>query len=421
MKILMLNTFDNWGGAAKAAYRLHHGIRGLGFDSRLLVQFKDSNDPNVIGPKNRLLRIINGIESHLDRLPGWFYPSKPDYNFTPGFMPNRLATRVAGLKADILHLHWLAAGFCRLETLQKLRRPIIWTLHDSWAFTGGCHVPHQCVRYRQMCGACPVLGSSKEKDISRWVWRRKKRAWQGLNLRVVTPSRWLAGCARSSSLFRNRPVEVIPNGLDLSLFKPSDKPLAREQFGLPPEKKLILFGGMDSTSDRNKGFHLLVPALQKLAHMGWHDAAELLVFGAPEPVSRPPFGLKAHYLGWLHDDVSLALLYSAADLFVAPSMLENLPNTVMEAMACGTPCVAFEQGGMTDLIEHERTGYLARAYEPDHLAMGIDGILKDEDTMRAMAERSRQRVEEKFDLAIISKKYVSLYREMLSQRKGQQE
>jgi len=421
MKILMLNTFDNWGGAAKSAFRLHCGIRGLGLDSCLLVQFKDRKDPDVIGPRNKLFRIINGLESLLDRLPARFCPNKPDYNFTPAFIPNRLAKRVAGLEADILHLHWLAAGFCRLETLQKFRKPIVWTLHDSWAFTGGCHVPHQCVKYRQMCGACPVLGSSREKDISRWVWRRKKRAWQSLNLRVVTPSRWLADCARSSSLFHNQPVEVIPNGLDLTLFKPVDKRLARAQLGLPPDKKLILFGGMDSTSDHNKGFHLLVPALHKLAYMGWHDAAELLVFGAPEPASVPPFGLQAHYLGWLRDDVQLALLYSAADLFVAPSMLENLPNTVMEAMACATPCVAFKQGGMTDLIEHERTGYLARAYEPDHLGMGIERILKDDETRRAMAERSRQRVEKKFDLTIISKRYISLYREMLGQRKGLQE
>ena len=172
MKVLMLNSFDKWGGAARAAFRLNHGIKKLGIDSCLLVQFKDGSDKDVSGPKGKPARIVNGIRSHLDTLPARIYPNKPVYNFTPAFIPDGLVAKIAGMEADILHLHWLAAGFCRIETISKFQKPLVWTLHDSWAFTGGCHVPFECLGYRLMCGTCPVLGSSTENDLSRWVWRR---------------------------------------------------------------------------------------------------------------------------------------------------------------------------------------------------------------------------------------------------------
>jgi len=414
MNILMLNTFDGWGGAARAALRLKEGIKELGIDTRLLVNFKDGKDIDVSGPKSGPARIANGIRSHLDSIPTMFYPNRPRYNFTTACIPDRLNAKVAHMGADILHLHWLGGGFCRLETLASFNKPILWTLHDSWAFTGGCHVPFDCLGYRSECGVCPVLGSSKKNDLSHRIWRRKNRAWRNLNLTVVSPSHWLADCAGSSSLFKDRRIEVIPNGLDLSVFKPQNRSHARKQLGLNHEKKLILFGGINSTSDKNKGFQLLLPALRTLANSGWLDAAELLVFGSSKTSSPPQFGgLRAHYYGRLHDDASLTLLYSAADIFVAPSILENLPNTVMEAMACGTPCVAFDQGGLKDLIEHERTGYLARAYEPDDLACGMERILSNNEVKLAMAEKSRSRVKNEFDIVKVSKKYVSLYKETM--------
>jgi glycosyltransferase involved in cell wall biosynthesis len=419
MNILMLNSFDEWGGAARAALRLKEGIKELGVDTRLLVNFKDGNDMDVSGPKSGLARIANGIRSHLDSIPTLFYPNKPRYNFTPAYIPDRLTAKVFRIGADILHLHWMGGGFCRLETLAEFKKPILWTLHDSWAFTGGCHVPFDCKSYRLKCGACPVLGSTKKNDLSRRVWERKSKAWRNLNLTVVSPSHWLATCAGLSSLFKDIRIEVIPNGLDLSLFKPVNKNYARKQLGLHQDRKYILFGGINSTGDKNKGFHLLVPALRKLVNDGLLDSTELIIFGSSESSSVPQLeGMKAHYLGRLHDDKAIVLFYSAADLFIAPSMLENLPNTVMEAMACGTPCVAFEQGGMTDLIEHENTGYLAQAYESDDLSRGIDRILKNNETRLAMAERSRQKAMEHFDITKVSKQYVSLYGEMSGENRS---
>src|SRR5262249_8470788 len=159
-------------------------------------------------------------------------------------LPDRLQARAAALRADVLHLAWVADGFLRVETLPRLRAPLVWTLHDSWAFTGGCHVPYECLRYRERCGRCPALGSRGERDLSRRVGERKERGWGPLDLTVVAPSRWLAEAARSSALFRGRRVEVIRNGLDLERFHPGDVSAARCTLGLPLDKRVLLFAGV---------------------------------------------------------------------------------------------------------------------------------------------------------------------------------
>jgi glycosyltransferase involved in cell wall biosynthesis len=413
MKILMLNTYDEWGGAAKAAFRLNRGVKSVGVESKLLVQGKSGDDKDVIGTNDPLVKFAYGVRTHLGTLPVRLYHNNPIYNFSPAMTPDNLAGHVAALAPDLLHLHWLGAGFMRIETLKKLKMPIVWTLHDSWAFTGGCHMPYSCVKYRENCGSCPVLGSSHERDLSRRVWRRKNSSWQNLNLTLVAPSRWLAECAGASSLFSGRRVEVIPNGLDLSLFKPLDKRVARNILGLSLDKKFILFGSMNSSSDQNKGFQFLLPALNKLLAHGYNDDTELLIFGSSEPVVIPKFGMKSTYLGRLHEDVSLALLYSAADLFVAPSIQENLPNTIMESMACGTPSVAFNQGGVPELIDHERNGYLAQPFEADNLARGIAWVLENEGRRKELSLQARLKVEQMFDLNGVSRMYTELYREIL--------
>jgi glycosyltransferase involved in cell wall biosynthesis len=409
MKVLQLNTFDETGGAAKAASRLHQGLKAIGIDSQMLVQFKVGDDKDVIGARTPVGRILRNIRPHLDALPVRLYPNRPVLNFSPALLPDTLLREVEIINPAIIHLHWVTAGFLRLETLRRFNRPLIWTLHDSWAFTGGCHVPFDCTRYRQQCGACPVLGSSRDHDLSRCVWRRKQKAWREILLTVVVPSRWLADCARESSLFHDRRIEVIPNGLDLKRYKPVDKRTARELLALPLEKKLILFGGMSGTIVRNKGFHLLVPALQDLARRGCHDRPELLVFGSSEPTNPPDLGLKTHYLGLLNDESRLALFYAAADVFVFPSIQETLGYTAMESMACGTPCVAFNQGGVPDLIDHERNGYLARPFEPDDLARGIAWVLEDEGRRQALSLRARRKVEEEFALERVAHRYAELY------------
>jgi glycosyltransferase involved in cell wall biosynthesis len=414
MKVLMLNTFDEVGGAARAAVRLLGGVRGLGVDAGLLVQFKSGQAKEVISSPSPLRKAARHLKVLLGLMPVRTYPNKPENNFSPALLPDHLVTEIAGVDPDIVHLHWLGAGFLRVETLRKLGQPLVWTLHDSWAFTGGCHVPFDCARYRQSCGACPVLGSSRERDLSRWTWNRKKRAWRDLNLTVVAPSRWLADCARSSSLFRDVRVEVIPNGIDTGAFQPMDKEQARNLLGLPKDRKIILFGGIRGTSDPNKGFHLLQPALQTLGR----DSSDLLalVFSSFESAKLPEMGMPAVYLGPIHDDRKLAAIYSAADAFVAPSMQESFCQTAVEAMACGTPVVAFRATGLLDVVEHQRSGYLAQPYDSDDLARGIAWILEDRDRHAELSLQARQKVEAEFSIDKVSGRYITLYRELLVKR-----
>lgn len=414
MKVLMLNTFDEMGGAARAAVRLQQGVQQLGIDVPLLVQFKTGQGRDVICSHSKLRSLARRVKIFLGTLPVRRYPSKPEINFTPAQLPDHLLAEIAAIDPDIIHLHWLGAGFLRLETLRKLNRPLIWTLHDSWAFTGGCHVPFSCAKYRQNCGACPVLGSSCEEDLSRRIWERKNRAWRGLDLALVTPSRWLADCARSSSLFRNSRVEVIPNGLNIGIFQPLDKDFSRKSLDLPRDRKIILFGAVLGGADPNKGFPLLAQALHILGEK--FTDAMVLAFGSVDFFGQPDPGMPVIGLGLVQDDQKLAAIYSAADVFVAPSLLENLPNTVLEAMACGTPCVAFQQGGVPDLIEHEVSGYLARPYATDDLARGIAWVLEDRSRHAELSRQARQKVVEEFELNHVSQRYLAMYHELLERR-----
>ncbi|MFM5890811.1 MAG: glycosyltransferase family 4 protein, partial [Dolichospermum sp.] len=326
------------------------------------------------------------------------------------WLPDNLAAQVAQLNPDIINLHWINAGYMQIETLAKFKKPIIWTLHDMWAFTGGCHYNKDCTNYTESCGACPQLYSNKEKDLSNWVWRRKAKAWKDLNLTIVTPSHWLADYARKSSLFQNLRIEVIANGLDAQVYKPIDQKIARNLLNLPLDRKLVLFGAIKSTSDRRKGFHLLEPALRKLSEDKNHkNDVELVIFGASPPSEVPNLGLPIHYLGRLNDDIALALLYSAVDVFIAPSVQDNLPNTVMESLACGTPCIAFDIGGMSDMIEHQQNGYLAKHFDIDDLVRGITWVLEDEERLRWLGGNGRKKVEQKFTLEIQAHNYLYIY------------
>ncbi len=414
MKILMLSTFDARGGAAIAARRLQTGLQHIGIDSRMLVQEKGSDDPSVFEPATPLRRALTAFRPMFDSLPLKLYPKRQRITFSPAILPDNLNQKIKQLDPSIIHLHWVAAGFMRIETLAKAGKPLVWTLHDSWAFTGGCHLPFDCLRYRQSCGHCPTLDSSRDKDLTRKIWKRKKKAWANLNLTVIAPSRWMAECAGSSSLLRDTRIEIIPNGLDMNRFRPIEKNTARDILSLPRDRKLILFGGVQASSDPNKGFQYLAEALRKLSSKGWGEKADVLVFGSREPEKDPGFSLKAHYLGHIHDDITLALLYSAADVFVAPSIQETLCNTAMEAAACGTPSVAFATSGLTDVIEHGRTGYLAKPFEPEDLAQGIDWILTDEEQQQNLSRAARDKLVSEFTLEAIAQRHATLYREIIA-------
>jgi glycosyltransferase involved in cell wall biosynthesis len=412
MKVLLLNTSDITGGAARAAYRLHQGLQSIGVNSQMLVQEKFSNDQTVTAPSTRLGQSIARTKVAFDALPLKFYRQRQDTTFSLQFIPDQIIAQTAKINPDIINLHWIGEAFLQVETIPNFNRPLVWSLHDMWTFTGGCHYSQDCNRYTTACGACPQLHSNQNWDLSHWLFKRKAKAWKNANLTIVALSSWLANCARSSSLFKDLRVELIPNGIDTQKYKPLNKQIARELLNLPQNKQLILFGSLKATSDKRKGFYLLQPALQQLSKSGWSDQIELVVFGASKPAHSNDFGLPTHYLGTLGDDLSLALLYSAADVFVLPSTQENLANTVMEAIACGTPCVTFNIGGMPDMIEHQKNGYLAQPYDINDLAAGIVWVIENEERHQKLSYRARKKTEQEFTLEIQAHRYLSLFTEI---------
>lgn len=417
MKVLHLNQRDD-GGAGRAMLRLHQGLRMAGIDSAAHVQVKSTSEAGVSSPRSTLGKLSAKLKlsEHLDNLPLRLYPERDDRHFSPQWCPDSLASVIEAANPDIVHLHWVGGGFLRLESLKKIKRPIVWTMHDMWTFTGGCHYNDGCENYRNACGTCPALKSQRQGDLSRWVWQRKNRAWKNLDLSIVAPSNWMAGCVRESSLLKNCRTEVIHNGLDTNAFKPIDRATARHLMNLPQDKQLLLFGAANPL-DTRKGIHLLLQALHRLHHNGSASQIELLVFGGTAANPIPDVDFRVNYLGRLTDDVSLALAYAAADVFVAPSLADNLPNTLVEALACGTPGVAFNIGGIPDIIDHQHNGYLATAFEPESLAHGIEWTLDATARDGQLRTNAHQKAEKTFGLAAQAQSHIALYDEILAKAK----
>lgn len=408
MRIALLNTYDQTGGAALACFRLFRGLTNAGTDAVMMVREGTSSAQGVVTtvPRfgGRLLALMDGLPLH-------FYPYRQPHNFSPAWMPGNAVKEVIRRRPHVVHLHWIVQGFVQIEDISALNCPIVWTLHDSWPFTGGCHLPGSCRRYELACGSCPVLGSHNENDWSRRIWQRKQSSWKNLPMTVVVPSRWLANLVRSSSLFAGKRIEIIPNGIDTALFCPGDRQTARRALGLPEDRKLLLFGANHAFSDVNKGFDLLQSALRCLDEKQ-RQFVELVVFGDSSGMPLPDCGVPVKNLGAIADERLIVLLYRSADVFVAPSRMENFPNMVLEAMACGIPCVAFAIGGLPELVAHAKTGYLARPYEIKDLARGLASVLADEATRTAMGAQSREWVVSNAAIDRVVESYLNLYREL---------
>ncbi len=409
MKILIVNKNDIQGGAARAAYRLHKALLGKNIDSQMLVLSKSSDDftVNPILKKNRI--VLSKLRSDFDSIPVRRYSNKT--LFSVAWVPSSgIAKKINKLNPDVVHLHWINGGMLRIEDLARIEAPIVWSLHDMWAFTGGCHYDRLCGAYKNRCGACIVLESKNTKDISSRIFSRKQKTYSKIaNLTIVGLSSWLEACAANSALFHSRKIVNIPNPIDTGVFRAFDKLQARKLWGLPESKKLVLFGAMGATSDPRKGFSELSDAVKNIDR----DDIEFVVFGATAPLSPPDTEYNISYVGRLYDDVSLVTLYSAVDVTIVPSKQENLSNVIMESLACETPVVGFDIGGNSDLIEHKSNGYLAQPFDPTDLAHGIEWLL-DSEKYSALCVNARIKVMQDFDSNIVAKKYVQLYREIIS-------
>jgi glycosyltransferase involved in cell wall biosynthesis len=414
MRILHLSTTDIQGGAARGAFWLHKALRQQGIESSMFVDRKYSDDATVFSASGAVARTGSKIRSRLDRMPLARYHVTHDSFWSIGWVPHPIERVVRRMAPDIVHLHWIGDGFVPIAGLRRLGCPIVWTLRDMWSFTGGCHYTAGCDRYRVGCGACPQLSSADPMDLSARVWLRKLRAWRDIDLWLVPISGWLADCARSSTLFDEHPIEVIPNGVDTNRFRAHDMSVARLHWDLPQDRRLILFGGIDPLRDPRKGFPQLVEALRRLAADGWAKRAMLVVFGAKPDGEIPDCGIPTRFVGHISNDDDLSRLCAAADVMATPSLQEAFGKTLIEAMACGTPVVAFNTGGPVDIVEHSENGYLAMPGDTADFAAGLAWCLDDDRRRATLAERARNAAEQRFDISVVAARYRALYSRILA-------
>ena len=376
----------------------------------MLVDTQLSDDYSVIEEESNIVKGVSLIRRILDRLLVNTYKHRSATYFSPNLVPfSGLVQRINALNPDIVHLHWVNKAMLSISDIAAIKAPIVWSLHDMWAFTGGCHYDEGCGAYNELCRECKVLGSTKKNDLSHKIFNKKRRAYaKHKNLTIVGLSQWLADCASNSMLFKNNKVVCLPNPIDTAVYSPLDKRVAREILRLPMDKTLVLFGAMGATSDPRKGYKELCEALFTLKP----NNIELVVFGSSEPNVSEGFKFKAHYLGELHDDVTLRALYSAVNVMVVPSLQENLSNAIMESLACGTPVVGFDVGGNSDMIKHQKNGYLAKPFDPTDLAIGIDWVLRATN-YDELSVNARNKVLTEFDSEVVAKNYSELYASVL--------
>lgn len=418
MKVVTLSSKDDFGGAAKVAYRLYKSLSERGADNLFLVNNKRSSNSDVVRASTYYSKrniLYPYVEKYLlkynerKRQNKWkYYHDKLDVVMMDQDI-SLLKDALNNLNFDLLHLHWVGDSFVNFTEFKNIQKPVVWTLHDCFPFTGICTHFEDCYKFTEHCGACFQLNSKGEKDLSFKVFEQKLTRYKNINFHIVCPSNWLADCARKSKLLGHFPIEVIPNGIDTSFFCPASKEEAKEALGIPQEKKVILLGSISIDRDRRKGGKLLLEALSIFKENN-REEVEILVFGT----SNMPYdlGYRTTCLGYIDDDKYMRTAYNAADVCVVPSMYENLSTVIMESLSCGTPVVAFDTGGNSDMIDHKQNGYLAKKYEVEELAKGLQYCLYENESNR-LGEAGRQKVLDNFRIEDVSDRYFQLYQRVL--------
>ncbi|MDF7807632.1 glycosyltransferase [Pontiellaceae bacterium B12219] len=407
MKVLHLN-YAQGDGAGNAVVRIHHALIQQGIESRFIyLRPHDS----LVSPFAQWEKKTNGAQNLLvakvvggDPVAGY-----PAINL----FPTKVLKTINTSDADIVHLHWINGEMMSIAQIAKINKPIVWTFHSMWPFLGMHHWDNQRTEDRGQNSAVEVK-DSWQKFLDKWTYKRKEVHWQDLKCQVVCPSTWMADCARRSELFGNHSISVIPNCLDLEIFRPLGNRLElRKQFGLPLYKRVILFGATQPGSKR-KGGDLIASIFQGLENKSEYTLA---VFGTADrnvyTSIESEYGLETHELGFIHDEETMARIYNSADIMCVPSRMDNLPSTCVEPLACGVPVVAFNVGGIPDIVEHQVTGYLAEPFDPDDFRNGIAWALDGRRATESMSA-CRERAERLFDPKVVAKQYFQVYENMVT-------
>ena len=415
MKIAFLNTYDNSGGAAIACLRLVEAIAASGHEVKMHVREKTISNPHVVDVNPGWQKYPGFFRYALEKL--YFLPFEVSKDIRFHFSSANIGKDLSQLKsiqeADVIHLHWINHGFLSLKNIEKLvglGKPIVWTLHDKWLFTGGCHITRDCYNYEDACGNCPYLKKPSSTDLSHKIWQNKKALLENSHIHFVTCSNWLKKLAIGSSLLKDKSVTRIPNPLDTNLYKPLAKKTVRQQLGLPEKAFLVLFVSANIASPF-KGFKYLVEAFQmiKKEKPELFAKMKLVVVGRDKNKLIPSLDFPVIYLGEISNPADLIPVYNACDILAAPSIEDNLPNTVMESLACGVPVVGFETGGIPEMVDHLENGFIAPQKDVRALVQGMEWVFKLENN-NTLSEKARLKVMAHYRYGVIAERYLELYR-----------
>ena len=408
MKVVIVNTSEKVGGAAIAANRLMEALKKNGVSAKMIVRDRQTDKISVVAVKQQSWRLaLNFLwERGIIFLSNGF-SRKNLFQIVIANTGTDISTMPEFQQADVVHLHWVNQGFLSLDNIDKILRSgkkIVVTMHDQWYFTGVCHYSGDCLNYRDQCRNCPLIRGRVKKDISWKVFNRKRRMYANADITFVGCSQWIAGLARTATLFQGKKVVSIPNAINMDVFHPEDKALARQSLGLPSDRRLLLFGSQRITDER-KGFKYLVEACEHIHrnYPEWTDKIGIVVVGAKSETIDSMLPFPVYAVDYVSDEKSMVEIYNAVDLYVTPSLQDNLPNTIVESMACGVPCVGFRVGGIPEMIDHEKNGYVAQYKDAVDFANGILWSLGDSyDDLctkayeKAVATYSEKRVAEKY-------------------------
>lgn len=419
MKIVLVSKSSRIGGAAIACRRLLVALNKNGQDAKMLIQDMEKGDSIISMTNSKMKKYMNFYRFAYERFLFFVRERSKSvrFLFSLANTGENIHNHMVLKDSDIVHLHWFNQGYISLKGLKKVfqsGKPVVWTLHDMWAFTGGCHHSGTCTRYIGQCGECPFLKKPSKYDLSYRIFERKKKVFDNAPLTVVTCSNWLAEKARVSTLFKNVQVLSIPNPIDTNLFRPTDKLVAKRSFNLKKDKKYLLFGAVN-VNNYFKGFTYFRDALTGLVRErpDLVNELEVIILGRSSSAILKEIPLKYFVIEAIKEESRMCELYNAVDWFVTSSLQENLPNTIMESFACGTPVIAFNVGGIPEMVEHKINGYLVEYKSIEDLEKAIIWALESAD-YNLLAVNARNKVLTTYEEAIVSSQYISLYGRLLN-------
>lgn len=417
MRVLIVNTSERTGGAAVAANRLMEALNNNGVKAKMLVRDKDTENITVVGLKQNVFT-------------KWHFLWERFVIFTHlHFSKNKLfqldiansgfdITKLREFKeADVIHLNWINQGMLSISGINHIlesNKAVVWTMHDIWPAVSICHLALDCSRYESNCGNCPYLPGQSEHDLAYKIWNKKKKILKDKSIYFVACSHWLESEVNKSALLFGQKITSIPNAIDMRVFCKMDKIESKKELGLPTDKRIILFVSQ-RTTNMNKGINHLIEACRIMTERNskMKDNTAIVILGGHSEEFANKLSLPVYTMGYVSDTKRIVRIYNAADIFVLPSLSENLPNTIMEAMACGVPCIGFNVGGIPEEIDHKCNGYVAEYKNSEDLAKGISWILNEAD-YNVLSENAIKKVSTSYSQHTVAMKYIDVYDEALA-------